>query len=123
MTRREPALTVEELRIGVESGSIDTVVLAIVDMQGRLRGKRLHAEFFLDEVLRHGTEGCTYLLASDVDMNTLEGFAMSSWARGYGDLAMVPDLATLRRTPWQPGTALPDISTRRASPWGNATVT
>ena len=75
-------------------------------MQGRLQGKRLHADYFLDEVLRHGTEGCNYLLAVDVDMNTVDGYAMSSWERGYGDFAMVPDLTTLRRVPWQPGTAM-----------------
>ena len=106
MTGTEPMLTVEELRLTVESGEVDTVVLAIVDMQGRLQGKRLYAEYFLDEVLRHGTEGCNYLLAVDVDMNTVDGYAMSSWDRGYGDFVMVPDLSTLRRLPWQPGTAL-----------------
>src|SRR5512138_1309929 len=75
-------------------------------MQGRLQGKRLHADFFLEEVLRHGTEGCNYLLAVDVEMNTVHGYAMSSWERGYGDFVMAPDLTTLRRVPWQPGTAL-----------------
>ena len=68
------------------------MALAIVDMQGRLQGKRLHADYFLDEVLRHGTEGCNYLLAVDVDMNTVDGYAMSCWERGYGDFVMVPDL-------------------------------
>ncbi len=106
MRRTGPSLTVEELRLGIDSGSIDTVALALVDMQGRLQGKRLHADYFLDEVLRHGTEGCNYLLAVDVDMNTVSGYAMSSWERGYGDFAMVPDLSTLRRVPWQPGTAM-----------------
>lgn len=106
MTARQPALTVEELRLEVQSGAVDTVLVAIVDMQGRLQGKRFHADFFLDEVLSHGTEGCNYLLAVDVDMNTVAGYAMSSWERGYGDFAMVPDLATLRRVPWQPGTAM-----------------
>src|SRR5574342_735284 len=106
MTARQPALTVEELRLEVQSGAVDTVLVAIVDMQGRLQGKRFHADFFLDEVLSHGTEGCNYLLAVDVDMNTVAGYAMSSWERGYGDLAMVPDLTTLRRMPWQPGSAL-----------------
>jgi glutamine synthetase len=90
----------------VNAGTIDTVALAIVDMQGRLQGKRLHADFFLDEVLRHATEGCNYLLAVDVDMNTVGGYAMSSWERGYGDFVMAPDLSTLRRVPWQPGTAM-----------------
>ncbi|MET7393925.1 glutamine synthetase family protein [Dactylosporangium sp. NPDC005572] len=99
-------LTVEQLRIAVDEGEIDTVVVAITDMQGRLQGKRFHARHFLDEVVAHGTEGCNYLLAVDVEMNTVDGYAMSSWARGYGDFAMIPDFATLRRIPWQPGTAL-----------------
>jgi glutamine synthetase len=99
-------LTVEELRVLVEAGEIDTVVLALPDMQGRLQGKRFHAQFFVDEVLAHGTEACNYLLAVDVDMNTVGGYAMSSWERGYGDFAVHPDLATLRLVPWLPGTAL-----------------
>jgi glutamine synthetase len=99
-------LSVEALRVDVDSGAVDTVVVGIVDMQGRLQGKRFHARHFVDEVLVHGTEGCNYLLAVDVDMNTVEGYAMSSWSDGYGDFAMVPDVATLRRVPWQPGTAM-----------------
>jgi len=99
-------LTVEELRAEVDSGGIDTVVAAFTDMQGRLQGKRLHARFFLDSVLEHGTEGCNYLLAVDVDMNTVEGYEMASWSRGYGDFMFVPDLSTLCRVPWQPATAL-----------------
>ncbi len=75
-------------------------------MQGRLQGKRIHAQFFLDTVLGHGTEGCNYLLAVDVDMNTVEGYAISSWSTGYGDMEFVLDLATLRLTPWLPGTAM-----------------
>ncbi|MER6942645.1 glutamine synthetase family protein [Nonomuraea sp. NPDC000554] len=99
-------LTVEELRVEAAAGRIDTVLLAIADMQGRLQGKRLSARFFLDEVLHHGSEGCNYLLAVDVDMTTVEGYAMSSWERGYGDFVMKPDLSTLRRVPWQEGTAM-----------------
>jgi glutamine synthetase len=99
-------LTVEELRVEVGNGAIDTVVLAIVDLQGRLQGKRFDAQYFVDEVVAHGTEGCNYLLAVDVDMNTVGGYSMSSWESGYGDLVMAPDFATLRRVPWQPGTAL-----------------
>jgi glutamine synthetase len=99
-------LSIGTLHDEVASGAIDTVVVAVADMQGRLQGKRFHAPFFLEEVLPHGTEGCNYLLAVDVDMNTVEGYQMSSWERGYGDFAMVPDLTTLRRIPWQPGTAL-----------------
>ncbi|MEH1130381.1 glutamine synthetase family protein [Micromonospora sp. CPCC 206061] len=99
-------ISVDELRAAVGTGEIDTVVLALVDMQGRLQGKRFHAPFFLNEVVPHGSEGCNYLLAVDVDMNTVDGYEMSSWERGYGDFAMVPDLGTLRRVPWQPGTAM-----------------
>ncbi|WP_457492515.1 glutamine synthetase family protein [Streptomyces sp. P5_D11] len=106
MADRTPPLEVEELRLLVESGEIDTVVLAFPDMQGRLQGKRFAARFFLDEVLEHGTEGCNYLLAVDTDMNTVDGYAMSSWERGYGDFAMHPDLTTLRRVPWNDGTAM-----------------
>ncbi|MDM4723091.1 glutamine synthetase family protein [Micromonospora sp. WMMA1363] len=103
---RKPPLTLEQLRVAVAEGEIDTVVLALVDMQGRLQGKRFHAPYFLEQVAGHGSEGCNYLLAVDVDMNTVDGYAMSSWERGYGDFAMVPDLTTLRRVPWQPGTAM-----------------
>jgi len=106
VTKATGALTVDELRLEMESGALDTVVIAFTDMQGRLQGKRLHAPYFLDEVLHHGTEGCNYLLAVDVEMNTVDGYAMSSWERGYGDFMFVPDLATLRRVPWQPGTAM-----------------
>ncbi len=99
-------LTVDELRADVQAGRIDTVLLAVTDMQGRLQGKRLSARHFLDEVLDHAAEGCNYLLAVDVEMNTVGGYAMSSWEHGYGDFVMKPDLATLRRVPWQEGTAL-----------------
>jgi glutamine synthetase len=107
-------MNLEELDVAVDNGSIDTVLLALTDMQGRLQGKRFHARHFLDEVAAGGSEGCNYLLAVDVDMNTVGGYAMSSWDTGYGDLAMVPDFSTLRRVPWQPGTAmvladLPDV--------------
>ncbi|WP_327669741.1 MULTISPECIES: glutamine synthetase family protein [unclassified Streptomyces] len=106
MADRPSPLTVEELHALVGSGEIDTVVLAFPDMQGRLQGKRFAARFFLDEVLEHGTEGCNYLLAVDTEMNTVDGYAMSSWDRGYGDFAMHPDLSTLRRVPWNAGTAM-----------------
>jgi glutamine synthetase len=96
----------EDLDVSVGNGSIDTVVLALTDMQGRLQGKRLHGRYFMDEVVTGGSEGCNYLLAVDVDMNTVDGYEMSSWARGYGDFVMKPDFETLRKVPWQPGTAL-----------------
>ncbi|MGI8846277.1 MAG: glutamine synthetase, partial [Thermoleophilaceae bacterium] len=85
---------------------VDTVLLAIADMEGRLQGKRLTASHFLEEVVEHGAEGCNYLLAVDVDMETVEGYAMASWERGYGDFEMKPDLDTLRPIPWLPGTVL-----------------
>lgn len=99
-------MSVEELRTLVAADEIDTVVLAMTDMQGRLQGKRFDALYFLDEVRAHGTEACNYLLAVDVEMNTVDGYAVSSWERGYGDFVLTPDLSTLRRIPWQPGTAL-----------------
>jgi glutamine synthetase len=106
MSAREGLLTAEQLRRDVEAGVVDTVLVAVPDMQGRLQGKRLHARFFLDTVLEHGTESCNYLLAVDVDMNTVEGYALTSWSSGYGDFVMKPDLSTLRRVPWHEGTVL-----------------
>ncbi len=103
---RPGMLSLDELRQLIATGEIDTVVLALTDMQGRLQGKRLSAEFFLAEVAHEFSEGCNYLLAVDVDMNTVDGYQMSSWARGYGDFVMKPDLATLRWVPWHPGTAM-----------------
>jgi glutamine synthetase len=113
----------DELKAAVAAGTIDTVLLAMTDMQGRLQGKRLTATHFLDEVAEHGAEGCNYLLAVDVDMRTVEGYEMSSWERGYSDMVLVPDLDTLRPVPWQEGTAMclsdvawPDRSDVLASP-------
>jgi len=100
------AMKLEELREQVSKGTIDTVLLAITDMQGRLMGKRLTARHFVAEVAEHGAEGCNYLLAVDVDMTPVEGFAMASWAGGYGDFVMRPDLDTLRLVPWQEATVL-----------------
>jgi glutamine synthetase len=99
-------LTLDELRKAVDKGDVDTVLLTIADMEGRLQGKRLTAGHFLDEVVEHDAEGCNYLLAVDVDMNTVDGYAMSSWERGYGDFVMKPDLNTLRWIPWHEGTVL-----------------
>ncbi|MFJ6777525.1 hypothetical protein ACIQOV_42345, partial [Kitasatospora sp. NPDC091257] len=93
-----PPLTLDGLRTLVDSGEVHTVALAFTDMQGRLQGKRFAARFFLDEVAEHGAEACDYLLAVDVDLNTVDGYAFSSWATGYGDFAMRPDLGTLRLT-------------------------
>src|SRR5919204_5121157 len=99
-------LNVEQLRNAAQAGGIDTVLLALTDMQGRLQGKRLTARHFLDSVVEHGAEACNYLLAVDVEMNTVDGYAISSWERGYGDFVMVPDMTTLRRVPWHEATAL-----------------
>jgi glutamine synthetase len=99
-------MTLDELKAEIAAGDIDTVLLALTDMQGRLQGKRLTAPWFLQSVVDHGAEGCNYLLAVDVDMNTVGGYAMSSWERGYGDFVFKPDLDTLCRTTWLDGTAL-----------------
>ena len=97
-------LSLDELSAEVESGEIDTVVVAFTDMQGRLMGKRLHGEFFCEEMAReHPVEGCNYLLALDMEMDPIPGYEIASWERGYGDFAMKPDLATLRRIPWLEG--------------------
>jgi glutamine synthetase len=99
-------VTLDELTEAVAAGAVDTVVLAMTDIQGRLQGKRLTATHFLKEVVEHGAESCNYLLAVDVDMNTVDGYAMSSWERGYGDMLLAPDLDTLRPVPWQEGTVI-----------------
>src|ERR687892_258870 len=112
-------LTLETLEAAVKEGSIDTVIVAFTDMQGRLMGKRLHAEFFLDGGIAHeGVEGCNYLLALEMDMDPVPGYQIASWEQGYGDFRLVPDLATLRRIPWLDGTALvlADVAWHDGSP-------
>jgi glutamine synthetase len=99
-------LSAAELTDRVESGDVDTVQVVFTDMQGRLQGKRVHARYFLDEVAGHGMEGCNYLLAVDVDMNTVSGYEISSWDKGYGDFVIAPDPSTLRMAPWAPGSAM-----------------
>jgi glutamine synthetase len=105
LNEASPALTVDRLAALVGSHEIDTVVVGITDMQGRLQGKRFAATHFLEDVMTGGTEGCNYLLAVDVEMNTVLGYDMSSWDRGYGDFVMVPDVSTLRLLRWHAGTA------------------
>jgi len=99
-------LSLEDLRKEVEAGGIDTIVTAFTDMQGRLIGKRIQGEFFLEDVADHAIEGCNYLLALDMEMEPVPGYEMANWEKGYGDFKIVPDMSTLRRIPWLEGTAL-----------------
>lgn len=104
--RNDRHLSMEGLVARIDEGSIDTVVVAFTDMQGRLQGKRLHGRYFVDHVVGHGTEGCNYLLAVDVEMNTVDGYAISSWERGYGDMEFVLDERTIRVLTHLPATAM-----------------
>ena len=97
--------TFDALKKDVAEGSIDTVLACMVDMQGRLMGKRFHAQFFVDNGYTE-THSCNYLLATDMEMETVPGYKATSWEKGYGDYALKPDLSTLRRVPWLDGTAL-----------------
>src|SRR2546421_1505676 len=99
-------LTLPELERAVSEGTIDTIVTAFTDMQGRLMGKRIQGEYFLDEVSDHGVEGCNYLLALDMEMDPVPGYEMANWEKGYGDFGIAPDMATLRRIPWLDSTAM-----------------
>jgi glutamine synthetase len=100
-------LTKEQLAADVKAGKIDTVIVAFTDMQGRLMGKRVDGEYFVESAA-HGepTEGCNYLLTVDMEMDPVPGYEMASWERGYGDFDLLPDFATLRRIPWLEATAL-----------------
>src|SRR5207302_1051152 len=112
-------LSLEELTQEAHAGRIDTVVVAFTDMQGRLLGKRLHVEHFLDEIAPgEPVEGCNYLLALDMEMDPVPGYEIASWERGYGDFALRPDFATLRRIPWLEATALvlSDVAWNDGSP-------
>ena len=111
-------LTRDELLRRITSGEVDTVVLAITDMQGRLQGKRLDGNFFANVIGDGVVEGCSYLLASDVDMATVDGFALTSWDRGYGDIGFRPDFTTIRMVPWHEKTAVvfADVETVHGEP-------
>jgi glutamine synthetase len=111
-------LSLDDRRAEVESGTIDTVVTAFTDMQGRLVGKRIQAEYFLDEVVEHGIEGCDYLLALEMEMDPVPGYEMANWEEGYGDFGITPDMTTLRRIPWLDRTAqvLCDVVNHDGSP-------
>lgn len=98
-------LSVDDLRAAVAAGTIDTVICAFPDLYGRLMGKRLDARFFLEDPA-HGTHACDYLFTVDMEMEPIEGYGFASWAKGYGDVHLVPDLATLRRCSWLDRTAL-----------------
>ncbi|MFI7336995.1 glutamine synthetase family protein [Streptomyces sp. NPDC050085] len=100
------SLTVGQLRDLARLGQLDTVLLAVPDLQGRLKGKAYAAGHFVERVLGPGAEMCAYLLATDVDMRPVDGFALTSWEAGYQDLRVVPDPETLRMIPWMPRTAL-----------------
>src|SRR4051812_36080305 len=106
MTRHPNLLTIEQLRVRISEGDIDTVIVAFTDMQGRLQGKRLHGQYFVDHVIDQGTEGCNYLLSVDVDMNTVDGYEMSSWEKGYGDMEFALDFDTIRLLGHLPATAM-----------------
>jgi glutamine synthetase len=99
-------LSLDDLKDEAGSGAVDTVVAAFTDMQGRLFGKRIQVEYFLDEVTDHGIEGCDYLLALDMEMEPVPGYEMANWEKGYGDFGIAPDMATLRRIPWLDRTAM-----------------
>jgi glutamine synthetase len=99
-------MTVNELKVKIEENEIDTVIVAIPDVFGRLVGKRFAAPFFLESVLDHGTHGCNYLLTVNIEMDPMDGFKVANWDSGFGDFAMRPDLSTIRMLPWQPGAAL-----------------
>jgi len=98
-------MTFDTLKEAVARGEIDTVLVAAIDMQGRLMGKRFHAAFFVSNGYKE-THCCNYLLAVDMEMNTVPGYKSAGWEQGYGDYVMKPDLSTLRALPWLPGTAL-----------------
>ena len=98
-------LTFDALKSAVAAGEIDTVVVAFTDMAGQLVGKRFHAEHFVESA-HEETHACCYLLANDIDMEPVPGYAAASWGQGYGDFTLKPDMATLRRIPWLEATAL-----------------
>jgi len=106
MTRNDRYLSTDDLRAAIDDGRVDTVIVAFTDMQGRLQGKRIHGRYYLDVTAEHGTEGCNYLLGVDVEMNTVGGYAITSWDRGYGDMEFVLDNDTIRLLTHLPATAL-----------------
>src|SRR5258707_12354707 len=99
-------MSLQALKSKIKTGEIDTVVVAFPDVFGRLVGKRFTGQFFLQNVLDHGTHACSYLLTVNIEMEPMDGFKLANWEKGFGDFEMRPDLSTLRVLPWQPATAL-----------------
>ncbi len=116
--RNPRMLSVEELTEAITADEVDSVILAFTDMQGRLQGKVIHGRFFLDSVLSHGTEACNYLLAVDTDMNTVDGYSLTSWETGYGDMEFELDASTIRRVPYLEKTVMvqADLNTTDGAP-------
>ena len=99
-------MTREELLDAIRQGAIETVLVAMPDWYGRLLGKRLTGRFFAETVAEHGWHACDYVLACDMEMDPVPGYAFTSWEKGYGDVRGLPDWATLRRAAWLPKTAI-----------------
>src|SRR5437867_1731472 len=99
-------MNLQTLKTKIKSGEIDTVIVGFPDVFGRVVGKRFTGQFFIQNVLNHGTHGCSYLLTVDIEMEPMDGFPLANWEKGFGDFEMRPDLSTLRLLPWQPATAL-----------------
>jgi glutamine synthetase len=118
MNGNKGLLSVAELTTKIQAGEIDTVIVGFTDMQGRLVGKRVASRLFLEDIMGHGAEACNYLLALDVENNTVDGYAISSWEHGYSDMVLKSDMSTLRMVPWLPGTAmvLADLETTSHQP-------
>jgi len=120
MAKNKGMLSTMELKSLVSAGEIDTVIVAFTDIQGRLVGKRVSARLFVEDIMGHGAECCNYLLTVDVENNTIGGYAFSGWEHGYSDMAMIPDMSTLRLVPWLPGCAMviADLQTTDHKPVG-----
>lgn len=101
-----PQLTLPELKALADQGAIDTIIVAACDMQGRLQGKRVMPKFFFESVTSEAAEGCSYLLATDIECGTVPGYDLTSWEKGYGDFVFAPDVSTLRLAPWQDKAAI-----------------
>src|SRR6267143_3917593 len=99
-------MNLQTLKSKIKSGSVDTVIVACPALFGRLVGKRFTGKFFLDQVAKHGTHACSYLLTVDIEMDPQDGFELANWEKGFGDFSMRPDFSTVRLLPWQSGAAL-----------------